>query len=476
MQSPPTALPLIIQGGLGAGVSDYRLARAVSAAGQLGVVSGTALDTIIIRRLQTGDPLGHIRRALAHFPMPGVADRILARYFIPGGKPRAKPFLSKPLPSASPSRFAQELLVAANFVEVFLAKEGHANPVGINYLEKIQPPTLHSLYGAMLAGVDVVLMGAGIPRAIPGILDKLALTQPVEMHLDVHGATADAPFHIRFDPADFWPQGPATLRRPDFYAIVASATLATVLARKASGRVDGFIVEGPTAGGHNAPPRGPLHLSPAGEPLYSARDDADLTAIAALGLPFWLAGSYATPQRLAEARAAGAAGIQVGTAFAYCRESGLDDAIKSQVIRLSKEHSVRVFTDPVASPTGFPFKIVQLPGTRGHPDSPQSPRACDLGYLRHAYQTPAGEIGWRCPAEPVADYTAKGGQPADTVGRMCVCNGLLAAIGLPQSRPTGQELPLVTSGDDVAHIARFLHADHPTYSAADVIAHLLQPA
>ena len=30
------------------------------------------------------------------------------------------------------------------------------------------------LYGAMLAGVDYVLMGAGIPRTIPGILDSLA--------------------------------------------------------------------------------------------------------------------------------------------------------------------------------------------------------------------------------------------------------------------------------------------------------------
>ena len=35
--------PLIIQGGMGAGVSNWRLARAVSEQGQLGVVSGIAL-------------------------------------------------------------------------------------------------------------------------------------------------------------------------------------------------------------------------------------------------------------------------------------------------------------------------------------------------------------------------------------------------------------------------------------------------
>ena len=45
-------LPKIIQGGMGVGVSSWRLARAVSALGQLGVVSGTALDQVLARRLQ----------------------------------------------------------------------------------------------------------------------------------------------------------------------------------------------------------------------------------------------------------------------------------------------------------------------------------------------------------------------------------------------------------------------------------------
>ncbi|MGD8321328.1 MAG: hypothetical protein PVJ02_12765, partial [Gemmatimonadota bacterium] len=37
--------PVIIQGGMGVGISGWRLARAVSSRGQLGVVSGTALDS-----------------------------------------------------------------------------------------------------------------------------------------------------------------------------------------------------------------------------------------------------------------------------------------------------------------------------------------------------------------------------------------------------------------------------------------------
>jgi len=66
---------------------------------------------------------------------------------------------------------------------VFLAKEGHDGLVGINYLEKIQLPTLPSLYGAMLANVDYVLMGAGIPRAIPGALDHLAQGEPAQLKI-----------------------------------------------------------------------------------------------------------------------------------------------------------------------------------------------------------------------------------------------------------------------------------------------------
>lgn len=462
---------------MGVGVSGWRLARAVSATGQLGVVSGTALDLVMARRLQRGDPGGHVRRALEQFPVPGVAGRICDRYFVAGGKPADRPFKSKPLPSATPSHSAEELIVASNFVEVFLAREGHDAPVGINYLEKIQAPTLPSLYGAMLAGVSCVLMGAGIPRAVPGILDRLARGEAVELPLNVHGAGSDDSFTTHFDPAVFWPEGNRNLTRPEFYAIVASATLASVLARKASGRVDGFVVEGPTAGGHNAPPRGLMQLSAEGEPIYRDRDDADLDAIRALGLPFWLAGSYARPERVTEALRLGATGVQVGTAFAFCEESGLDPAIKERTLALSREGAARVFTDPIASPTGFPFKILQLPGTRSDSSSPpRTSRVCDLGYLRTAYKQSDGALAWRCPAEEVGDHVLKGGSEEETHGRMCLCNGLLANIGLGQvrgERGRDAELPLVTCGDDVADIARFLKPGARSYSAAAVIESLL---
>jgi NAD(P)H-dependent flavin oxidoreductase YrpB (nitropropane dioxygenase family) len=256
--------PKIIQGGMGVAVSGWTLARTVSQFGQLGVVSGTGLAMVLARRLQLGDDAGQMRRALEHFPVAGVADRVLAAYFIPGGKTPAAPFKLAVMPTLQPSRALVELTVAANFVEVFLAKEGHDGLIGINFLEKMQLPTLPSLYGSMLAGVDYVLMGAGIPRAIPGALDRLAKGQPAELKIDVAGALPGEDFLSKFDPAEFCGGEAPILKRPQFLGIVSSATLAMALAKKASGRVDGFVVESDTAGGHNAPPRGAMQLSGSG--------------------------------------------------------------------------------------------------------------------------------------------------------------------------------------------------------------------
>jgi NAD(P)H-dependent flavin oxidoreductase YrpB (nitropropane dioxygenase family) len=467
--------PLIIQGGMGAGVSDWRLARAVSIAGQLGVVSGTALACILARRLQVGDLDGQMRRALEHFPVPAIAERIVADYYIPGGKSADAQFKLTPLPTLQPSPDFTALTVAANFAEVFLAKDGHSGLVGINFLEKIQFPTLPSIFGVMLAGVDYVLMGAGIPRSIPGVLDRLAKGEAVELKIDVEGALPGEEFASRFDPAAFMGGATPTLKRPFFFGIVASATLAMTLARKSNGKVDGFVVEGETAGGHNAPPRGPMQLSETGEPIYGARDVPDLEKIRELGLPFWLAGSYGHAEKLTEARQLGAAGIQVGTAFAFCEESGIRSDLKQQAIRLSREGKARVFTDPLASPTGFPFKVLQMPGTLSDPAANQ-PRArlCDLGYLRHAYRKEDGSLGYRCPAEPAEDFTRKGGACEETEGRQCVCNGLVSTIGLAQVRPDHTlDLPLITAGNDVAQIASFLHPGRDSYSAAQVVSRLL---
>ena len=470
-----STLPLVIQGGMGIGVSSWQLARAVSMRGQLGVVSGTALDALFVRRLQDGDPGGHMRRAIARFPLPEVGDAVLRRWFRAEGRQGA-PYVALPMyrQTVTPARDA--ITVLANFAEVLLAKEGHDGIVGINLLTKVQMPTLASLYGALLAGVDYVLMGAGIPREIPAALDALAQHQPASLRLDVEGgAPRDAPL-LTFDPAIYWGerQAPA-LHRPRFLPIVSSDVLASVLARKTTG-IDGFVIEGPTAGGHNAPPRGGGERNDRGEPIYGERDVADVEKIRALGLPFWLAGGTGWPDRLAEALAQGAAGVQVGTLFAFCDESGLAESWKRQTLDSVRAGSADILTDALASPTGFPFKVVALDGSMSDADVYESrERVCDLGYLRTAYRREDGRIDYRCPAEPVDTYVAKGGDAAETVGRKCLCNALMANIGHGQQRDTGVEAPLLTSGDDLAMLGAFL-GDRTGYTAADALDYLLAGA
>jgi nitronate monooxygenase len=321
-------------------------------------------------------------------------------------------------------------------------------------------------------------MGAGIPRTIPGALDRLAGGEIAELKIDVNGALPGEEYLSTFDPRAFCDGNLPPAKRPHFLGIVASATLAMTLAKKANGRVDGFVVEGDTAGGHNAPPRGPMKLSACGEPIYGPRDVPELEKIRALELPFWLAGSYGRPGRLAEAISLGATGIQVGTAFAFCKESSIRPDLKREVLQLSRAGNARVFTDPVASPTGFPFKVVQMDGTLSTADQYAARiRICDLGYLRHLYRKPDGSPGYRCPAEPVENFLAKGGTTADAQGRKCLCNGLVANVGLAQTRSEQeQELALLTAGDDVAQVARFLKPGCHSYTAAEVIRCLLDSA
>lgn len=460
---------------MGVGVSNWRLANAVSKLGQLGVVSGTALDQLFVRRLVDGDPGGHMRRGLDAFPFPDMAKRIWQEYFVSGGKASDAPYPATPMHQRREIRKVVELCIVSNFVEVFLAREGHKNAVGINFLEKVQMPHLSSIYGAMLAGVGYVLMGAGIPLHIPGVLDAFAAQHPSEYKLSVTGAAQGQDTQMQFDPADY-AEGPLpVLHRPRFLAIVSSNTLATTMLRRASGRVDGLVIETPIAGGHNAPPRGKLQLNDAGEPVYGERDRVNVAELRLLGVPFWLAGGYGNAEKVREALEEGAAGVQVGTAFAFTRESGLRPDLKSSLLAKAVAGTGEVFTDPLASPTGFPFKVALLEGTSSEASVYQErKRVCDLGYLREPYAAPDGNIGYRCAAEPVANYLSKGGKVEDTVGRKCLCNALLSNIGHAQVRKDeAQEPALVTVGDDLNTVAQFLAPGRETYSAAEVVESLL---
>ena len=466
------SLPKIIQGGMGVGVSSVQLANTVSRRGQLGVVSGTALGLTFARRLmQKGNEV--YVEAMKHFPFKKVIERIQKRFSL---KSENDPFKMVEMPTIHPSDDLNDLIVVANFVEVHLAKQGHLGVVGINLLEKIQFPTLASVYGAILAGVDFILMGAGIPHRMPDVINKLFKHEDVSIPIKVVNEVKTDVEMSTFSPRAF-AQGEdlPTLIRPQFLAIVGSHTLATYLMKSEFGSPDGFVVEMPIAGGHNAPPRGRYPITESGEPVYGERDLVDFETLKAINMPFWLAGGYGNQEGLSKALSLGAVGIQVGTAFAFSDESGFETELKKRVLKQVVSGDIRVKTDIKASPTGFPFKVANIEGTLSEEVVYQARRrVCDLGYLREAYRKDNGLLGYRCPSEPVDDYIKKGGKIEDTVGRKCLCNGLVAGIGLGQKRKDGNdELPLVTAGDDLKHLSPYINLETYSYSANKVLDILL---
>jgi hypothetical protein len=66
----------------------------------------------------------------------------------------------------------------------------------------------------------------------------------------------------------------------------------------------------------------------------------------------------------------------------------------------------------------------------------------------------------------------KGGCHDETIGKQCLCNGLLATIGLGQIRGDGCEIPIVTAGEDFSFITSLVKNSTLAYSAADVIDYL----
>ncbi len=471
--SPHRTAPQIIQGGMGVGVSNWRLARRVAELGEFGVVSGTGIDTVVVRELQQGDPNGRLR-VLADYPDPEIVAWLRERFYVEDGLEEGRPYKLLPIHRFAPTLQSQRVLAAATYSEVTLAKEGHDGLVGINLLAKLKRYTLPCLYGAILAGVDAVMMGAGIPVEEVEEVRKLADGQPARLRLDVDATQAPegaGPFVYDLDPADLVPEV-HPLPCPAFYPVISSDLLASILVKKLpEGSIAGWIVEGPTAGGHNAPPR-KKGADADGNPVYTDRDVADLGRIAALGLPFYLAGGYGTPEKLREALAAGAAGVQVGSLFSLADESGYPAAETEALIGGLHRGDLAVRTDGRASGTGFPFKVVEMAGTLGDPANLAGrTRICDLGYLQQAYVDEKGRVLGRCPAEPMADYVRKGGTEEETHGRACLCNGLMANIGLGQMQKGGREERLFTAGDDLVNLP-LGSADFPRFGAADVIAYL----
>jgi NAD(P)H-dependent flavin oxidoreductase YrpB (nitropropane dioxygenase family) len=492
-------LPLLLGGGMAVGISVPALVKAVSTyeipgLGRglcLGITSGTAAGNLLARRLQHGDT--RVRLALdalaALAPsLESELNALHAAYFIPGGKAASQPYKPVRAFGLDAPRSLQLLTVAGNFTTVWECKQGHDNPVGINYLQKIELSQLPALYGAMLAGVDYVCVGAGNPAAFPGYLRRLARREPVVQ--DVHVARATSPHTVRFDPKGFGGDELSELTEPRFLAIVSTCEQAEQLGRNEETRPFGFVFEGPSAGGHNAPPAD--YRRALGEPpRWGIKDEVDLQHVGDLREPFWLAGAYGNPEGLRRALRAGAAGVQFGTILAFSNESGMSPALRMRVLERIWHKDLTVVSEPLMSPTGFPFKVVLLSGSvseeavRGERERVA---CCDLGHLatptetrRRVTRSDGGveevvEVQPLCPAEPVEAFTRKGGVMMRRKGAICLCNALMSTAGYPGVRGGYVEPPVVTSGDASVRDVRALQVQlrRLTYSAAEALARVVR--
>jgi len=455
-------IPKIIQGGMGVNISCPRLARAVSMLSKkgretLGTISGVTLEKVLARKLQQGgNDAQDIIRVLKDFPFIGVTERIVSRYY-------RNPKQGIPAVTINSSRYLIELIICANYVFVKLAKEGHDNKISINYLEKIAMPHLYAIFRAMLAGVDFVTMGAGIPVQVPAVFEAFVEGKTARYKIPVIGGND---YEMTFDPETFFGKKIPPLKKPDFIPIIASNVLGAMLVKKLPPEsIYGFIIEEPTAGGHNAPPRNKVD--------YGPKDVVDYSEIAKIGLPFWIAGSCASSDKLKYALSAGASGIQAGSIFALCEESGMREDIREEILKQGFNKTLKIRTDMDMSPTGFPFKVVDLEGTVSESFVYESkPRVCDQCALVSLYTKPDGSIGYRCASEPEDDYEKKGGKREDTIGRGCICNGLIVTAGL-EIEGEKFEPPVVTLGDNTNFLEHLMSDEDGSYTASDVVNFLL---
>ena len=504
----------LIQGGMGVYVSNWRLAKAVAKEKPgitAGTVSGIGLDWVYVRLLQLGDSGGHIHRAMAAFDAKfgvDIGQKICERYFIAGGKVPTSRFtnappqivsgidgsnsIPKPIQAGSPvlltlDQNTIELLIATGFAEVWLAKEGHNGNIFINFLKKIELPLVYTMYGAMLADVDGVIVGAGNPDGLPAICSRLVNHESVNIDLPVLYREPGESFIVPFDPS-LVAHGKLIknkLRRPAFLAIASLENLIISLAHSQSEAPDGFIVEHHTAGGHNAGPQGPIQLDKSGQPRYSELDEPNLDAIRKIGLPFWLAGGYGSHEKLQQALSSGATGVQVGSVFALTEESGIKSVFRTAILNEIKKgtNDDTLVHTTMFSPTGFPFKVVQLNDTlASEVVYTTRPRICDIGLLQqNGLKKPDNDgkrrLFLRCSAAPIDGFINKRGLIQNTENRRCLCNGLLSCVGLGQvvehEGKMVEEPAIVTLGNHLDGIRRLSHQGQTPYWVQDVVNDIL---
>jgi NAD(P)H-dependent flavin oxidoreductase YrpB (nitropropane dioxygenase family) len=420
-------MPRLIQAGMGVHISCARLAQATSRLGALGVVSGVGLRHIVAEQIRQGDTEAI---EIAHtFPIRRYVDEMLQ--FAMGGARHNRP-VPMDHPDELKGALPKRLSVIASYVEVMRARKGHRGKIGINVMWKCALTVLPTIYGAMLAGVDALLCGAGVPMELPDIVKKIRSGVNME-YAPLSGTGTHAKLNIEED-------NPGSLlmhlKPPKMIPILSNFAFPKRIMDIWERQHDGihpfaFVLEHFAAGGHNAPPRNRSE--------FGDQDDLEryFDKVREMGVPVYVAGSFphgGSREDYLYWRERGAYGIQVGSRFALCEESGMRDDLKGSIISANTTGNENVGTSKLLSPTGYPFKYYSMPGTLTDPEVYEKrKRICNRGYLTesHFEEMPDGtkKETYICPAMPPKQYINLGGKEEDMKDRVCLCNALLSTAG-----------------------------------------------
>lgn len=341
--------PEIIQGGMGVGVSLAPLASAVAKEGGVGVISSAALDRIVSRRI----------------------GRKVNTY-------------------------------EAARIEVANTKTmSNYGLVGINIMCALVEDYEDSVRGALDAGVNFIISGAGLPLGLPSIQDP--------------GDTALIP-------------------------IVSSARALELICRKWERlryRPDAVVLEGPLAGGHLGFKMDQIELeSNRLENLFlPVKDMAKKYG----DFPVIVAGGIYAREDIVRFLKMGADGVQMGTRFLATEESSASDQYKQAVVRAKSDDIIVVDPkiNPPGSPCGLPFRIIkQSPMFISAQKKRRAPK-CDKGYV--LLKDESGKFT-RCPAKESNENC------------FCICNGLLSSAGYN----SGEEEPLYTVGTNANRVDKIV--------------------
>jgi len=428
--------PPFFQGGMGAGVSRWWLARMVAILGGVGTLSSAALRSLIIEAVRNGDE--KVIAMAKTFPFPQHIAELLA--FAPGGKMHKS---IGPMDQAGPKgERARRLSTIASFTEVSLAKEGHRGKMAENVMWKIPQTVLPTIYGAMLAGIDLLACGAGVPMELAEIVLKIRRGESL-YYAALYGTGTSAELQVIDGTAEFLER----FERPKLAVILSNFAFCGKIKEnwwKNHRMVPDFIViEGYEAGGHNAPPRNKRE--------HTEEEDGVETyfnKVLALGIPVIVAGAFkygGNRKDLRYWRRKGAYGIQVGSRFALCEESPFLPKVKKRIIANNRRGRTKIVTSK-RSPTGYPWKEVQLNGTLSSMSVyNKRKRRCLYGYLRkgHKVMVNGKEIEvLTCPAMPVETYIRLHPEKtraeclAECAGVICLCEALPSNVGVLSGPPT----------------------------------------